>query len=186
MSSARDLLLAKCIDYVFENGLADLSLRPLAKVCGTSARMLVYHFGSKEQLLVDVISGCERRWMDSLAQIQVRFPDPLQAMDAVWQELTQERWRRYLSTAFEAWGLSLSHPHQYRSLLHTMNRQWSDFLEDRLVEGGLSPQQAPVLACCFMATWNGLLLAVLGGAAAEITQSAYGELRAWMQQKLGL
>lgn len=37
--------------HVLENGLRDASLRPLAKAAGTSDRMLIYHFGSKESLI---------------------------------------------------------------------------------------------------------------------------------------
>ena len=42
------------IGYAAEHGLADLSLRTLAAGLGTSHRMLIFHFGSKE--------GCWSRW----------------------------------------------------------------------------------------------------------------------------
>ena len=38
-------------DYVLEHGLIGLSLRPLAAELGTSDRMLLYHFGSKDELV---------------------------------------------------------------------------------------------------------------------------------------
>ena len=51
MQNRKDELIESLIAYLLENGLADLSLRPLAAGTGTSARLLIYHFGSKEDLL---------------------------------------------------------------------------------------------------------------------------------------
>ncbi|WP_067669371.1 TetR/AcrR family transcriptional regulator [Nocardia miyunensis] len=48
----RAALLAGVIDYIAEHGLIELSLRPLADYLGTSSRMLIHYFGSKEQMLV--------------------------------------------------------------------------------------------------------------------------------------
>lgn len=56
-----ETLLPVMAAYVLENGLAELSLRPLAKAAGTSDRMLLYHFGSKDALIAALL--------DHLAQI---------------------------------------------------------------------------------------------------------------------
>src|SRR3954470_6401488 len=48
-------------DYVLEKGLSDLSLRPLARSLGTSPRMLLYHFGSKEGLITAALEDARRR-----------------------------------------------------------------------------------------------------------------------------
>jgi AcrR family transcriptional regulator len=55
----RERLLAAAIDHVVGHGLGDLSLRELAAHIGTSHRMLIYHFGSKEGLLVEVVKSVE-------------------------------------------------------------------------------------------------------------------------------
>ena len=47
----RQELLESVVEYVLKNGLTGLSLRPLANGVGTSARMLLYHFESREKLL---------------------------------------------------------------------------------------------------------------------------------------
>ena len=44
----RENLLPLLAAYVLEHGLAGLSLRPLAAAAGTSDRMLLYHFASKQ------------------------------------------------------------------------------------------------------------------------------------------
>ncbi|MFC4127658.1 TetR/AcrR family transcriptional regulator [Nocardia rhizosphaerae] len=49
-------LLASVVRYIAEHGLADLSLRPLAAELGTSSRMLIYYFDTKENLLVQALA----------------------------------------------------------------------------------------------------------------------------------
>ena len=44
----RQALLADLAEHVLKNGLNNASLRPMAKAAGTSDRMLIYHFGSKD------------------------------------------------------------------------------------------------------------------------------------------
>lgn len=52
---SKETLLPKLAAHVLEHGLGGASLRPLAKAAGTSDRMLIYHFGNKEQLLADLL-----------------------------------------------------------------------------------------------------------------------------------
>ncbi|ABC63752.1 transcriptional regulator, TetR family protein [Erythrobacter litoralis HTCC2594] len=57
---SRETLLPAMAAHVLEHGLVGLSLRPLAKAAGTSDRMLIYHFGSKDALvaaLLDHLAG---------------------------------------------------------------------------------------------------------------------------------
>ncbi len=53
---SKESLLPLLAQHILEHGLGGASLRPLAKAAGTSDRMLIYHFGNKEQLLTDVLA----------------------------------------------------------------------------------------------------------------------------------
>jgi AcrR family transcriptional regulator len=44
-------LLDAVVKYLATHGVADVSLRPLAKAVGSSPRGLLYYFGSKEELV---------------------------------------------------------------------------------------------------------------------------------------
>jgi AcrR family transcriptional regulator len=57
-SPRRVQLLDAAYAYTLEHGLAGVSLRPLAGATGTSPRVLLYLFGSKDEL-VWVTRGCE-------------------------------------------------------------------------------------------------------------------------------
>src|SRR6185369_15571036 len=66
-ASPRAKLLAAAIDHIAHHGGADRSLRALAADLGTSHRMLIYHFGSKEGLLTAVAREVEARHRAALA-----------------------------------------------------------------------------------------------------------------------
>jgi AcrR family transcriptional regulator len=52
---SRETLLPLLAAHVLEHGLNHASLRPLAKAAGTSDRMLMYHFGSKDRLIAALL-----------------------------------------------------------------------------------------------------------------------------------
>ena len=49
-------LLDDLTDHVLGVGLLDLTLRPMAAAIGTSDRMLIYHFGSRDALVAAVVA----------------------------------------------------------------------------------------------------------------------------------
>lgn len=55
MKPDRKRMLAALAAHVLEAGLNTASLRPLAAAAGTSDRMLIYHFGSKEALIGELL-----------------------------------------------------------------------------------------------------------------------------------
>ena len=62
-------LLERALGYLTEHGIGDISLRELAAALGTSHRMLIYHFGSKEGLFVAVVQEAENRQRQLLANL---------------------------------------------------------------------------------------------------------------------
>ncbi|MEL6503794.1 MAG: TetR/AcrR family transcriptional regulator [Pseudomonadota bacterium] len=69
----RDALLPPMAQFLLENGVHAASLRPLAKAAGTSDRMLVYHFGSKDALVEEVLM-----WLADGVQAQLGLLVPAQ------------------------------------------------------------------------------------------------------------
>ena len=66
--SRKDELRDRALDYFLEHGLAELSLRPLADEIGTSSRLLIYHFESKEKLIATVMEEARSRTQRSFAE----------------------------------------------------------------------------------------------------------------------
>ncbi|AXK43625.1 TetR/AcrR family transcriptional regulator [Erythrobacter aureus] len=63
---SRDALLPLLAAHVLEHGLAGASLRPLAKAAGTSDRMLIYHFGSKDALVEALLAHVAAMYAQAL------------------------------------------------------------------------------------------------------------------------
>jgi AcrR family transcriptional regulator len=110
---ARQRLLEAAIEYVVGHGLTDLSLRRLAAELGTSHRMLIHHFGSREGLWVAIVREVERR---QLAAIGDLVPDPsvpyADAMRAWWRHISDPSLWPNERLFFEVYGQALQgRPH---------------------------------------------------------------------------
>jgi AcrR family transcriptional regulator len=80
-------LLDGVLGYIATSGLSDLTLRPLAESLGTSARMLIHYFGSKDQMLVAALERHRPRVDEAFADIQ-DVPALRQRLWAAWVDNT--------------------------------------------------------------------------------------------------
>ena len=92
-ATGRDALLVRAIGHFAGNGVGDTSLRALAEAIGTSHRMLIYHFGSRDGLLAAVVDAVEQGARDTLARMVEEAkadPDPLEAGLRYWHLVTDD------------------------------------------------------------------------------------------------
>jgi len=82
VSERRDELLERVVAAAADGGLARRSLRDLAAQVGTSHRMLIHHFGSRDGLLAAVVETVEREQNERLGELP---DDPADALRATWQ-----------------------------------------------------------------------------------------------------
>jgi AcrR family transcriptional regulator len=107
-SARREELLGAAYEFVLENGLADLSLRPLARAVGSSPRVLLYLFGSKEGLVRELLA---RARADELRALEDVTGDGLDAtVRRLWEWLAAPTHRRLLVLWLEAYARSLVEP----------------------------------------------------------------------------
>ena len=111
-SARRTELLEAAYRYATEQGLADLSLRPLARAIGSSPRVLLFLFGSKDGLIRALLA---RARADELALLDRLRDDP--AADdlpattrRLWRWLSVPEHRGVLGLWVEAYGRSLVEP----------------------------------------------------------------------------
>jgi AcrR family transcriptional regulator len=156
--SARDRLLAAAVARAMQGGIADLSLRELASAIGTSHRMLLYHFGSREGLLAAVTLAVEAAERATLADI-----------GAVSADDARRYWARYSDPAlwpqerlfFELYVHALRGRPGTEGFLDHVVTGWLEPLTAAIANGGTSPQAAPAAARLSMAVTRGLLLDLL-------------------------
>jgi len=105
----RTELLGRVVDVLITEGISDLSLRPLAKAVGTSARLLIYHFGSKEKLLTDALEQVRERIEGSLRNLAARNRPPSlgEFLLMFWRWATRGPNLRYFRLLFEIDGLAM-------------------------------------------------------------------------------
>jgi AcrR family transcriptional regulator len=104
----REELLDLAYRYALGHGLADLSLRPLAAAIGSSPRVLLFLFGSKDGLVRELLAKARADELGYLAREDAASQDGLPAMvAATWRWLAAEPVRPLLTLWTEAYGRSL-------------------------------------------------------------------------------
>jgi AcrR family transcriptional regulator len=132
--SARESeLLEAAYTYVLEHGLTALSLRPLSAAIGTSPRVLLYLFGSKDGLVRALL---ERARTDELALLRSldagRSSGLTAAARSVWDWLAAEDHRPLLRLWVEVYARSLVEPDgPWAGFAHATVTDWLALLEDR-------------------------------------------------------
>jgi AcrR family transcriptional regulator len=86
----RDALLAAVIDAIERDGLGSRSLRDLARDAGTSHRMLIHHFGSRDGLMIAIVAEVEAR---TRALLREDTTDADTALAVTWKQVADpSRW----------------------------------------------------------------------------------------------
>jgi len=152
----RARLLAAAVDYLQQHGLGDLSLRELAAAIGTSHRMLIYHFGSKEGLLVAVVHAVEAQQRDFLAQLAADPAiGPVEAMRTMWRRIADP------SLWPEIYGQALQGRPGTEGFLDRITEDWIELAAGYSVQLGFPREAARADARLSVAVGRGLLLDLL-------------------------
>jgi AcrR family transcriptional regulator len=181
---ARERLLEAAIDYVVGHGLTDLSLRRLAAELGTSHRMLIHHFGSREGLWVAIVQEVERR---QLATIGDLVPDPTasypDAMRAWWRHISDPSLWPNERLFFEIYGQALQGRPGTTGLLDGIVDSWLAPITEMGEAMGLSHETAEASARLGIAVTRGLLLDLLATGNRAGVDAA---LEHWIELNAGL
>jgi AcrR family transcriptional regulator len=169
-STPKERLLDAVVESALTDGIADKSLRAIAAAAGTSHRMLIHHFGSKEGLLVEVIRAVEARQRALFAEWRVDPHGRLEDLGlAFWQHLRDPALAPQERLFFEVYGQALQGREWARSLLPGVVDDWIGPLAAMFAALGESPATARVDARLAVAVTRGLLLDVLAtGRSAEV------------------
>jgi AcrR family transcriptional regulator len=154
----RARLLAAAVDHVLAHGLGDLSLRELAAAIGTSHRMLIYHFGSKEGLIVAVIRTVEDAQRELLAELDAESRPTADAMRMMWRRFTDPGLGPHERLFFEIYGQALQGRPGAVDLLDGIIERWVEPTARYAIARGADPDAARADARLGVAVTRGLLL----------------------------
>jgi AcrR family transcriptional regulator len=171
----RDELLERAYEYVLEQGLVTLSLRPLAAAIGSSPRVLLFLFGSKSGLVrallararADEVAALERIRRDSAGS-------PLtEVARALWEWLAAERHRALLELWVEGYARSLVEPDgEWAGFARATVEEWLALLAEHQPPGGRDTARRRTERTLLLAVLRGALLDLLATGDLERTTRA--------------
>ncbi|HEX9030560.1 MAG TPA: TetR/AcrR family transcriptional regulator [Streptosporangiaceae bacterium] len=169
-SQARERLLDAAVERALTKGIVDLSLREIAAGIGTSHRMLLYHFGSREGLLVALVREVERRERQALTGAGA-----LSAADALrlWARLADPELRSQERLFFEIYAHALLGRPGTEGFLEEALEGWITPVAKSIASAGVDQKVARILARLGLAATRGLLLDLLASGDSGGTADAF-------------
>jgi len=148
----RERLLDACTDYALEQGLPD-RLEPLATAAGTSSRMLIYHFGTRDRLLREILGQARQRQVEAFTDLIRLRPDEAYpvTLARAWSAISGPPGKPYLRM-FTRLHDTAGEP-LWPGFRRTATTDWLAPLED-----GLRSLGRPELATVVLAVIRGLLM----------------------------
>ncbi|MGB6163997.1 MAG: TetR/AcrR family transcriptional regulator [Pseudonocardiaceae bacterium] len=182
MTDPKQRLLADTVKYLAANGAADISLRQLAAALGTSHRMLIYHFGSKAGLLIEVVRTMEQRQREIFAELELDADaSPPDIARRFWRRLSDPAMWPYARLFFEMYSRALQGNPCAAPLLEGIVESWLGPLTEWNRRQGIPPQAAQATARLGVAVARGLLLDLLATNDREGTEAAMEQFIAMYQ-----
>jgi len=170
VSTRKAVLLENLIAYLIRHGVADLSLRPMAAAVGTSARLLIFHFGSKERLLIEALEEVQARLQRSLADLLAGESGVARAapLRLFWDWALKEPNFPQLRMLYQLQILAAQDHRTYGRYLKRNSLNWLE-----LVQAALKPsQRSTTLATLIVAVFDGLLIEVMSSGDRRRTSAA--------------
>jgi len=119
----RQALLDAIVEEVATRGVGDRSLRDLAAAVGTSHRMLLHHFGTRDELLLAIVDQVERRQMGLMRELP---PDPADAIAVMWASLRAAELRPFERLFFECYARGAQGEEPFSRMLPGAVHSWLD------------------------------------------------------------
>jgi AcrR family transcriptional regulator len=141
--------------HIIEHGLSETALRQLASIAGTSHRMLIYYFGSRDGLLGAVLHelrGAESR------EIVGRATGRRQAVSALWSYYTAPERRLEMQIFFYLAGQAAHNQQDHRGFTDAIVATGTDELRLVCEREGMDSHSALSEARLLLAALRGLLL----------------------------
>lgn len=168
MSSRKTELRDAALAYLLEHGLAAVSLRPMAVQLGTSPRMLMFHFESKEGLLQEVLEELNSRLQLSFLRVGKSAGDGVPPLKRFWLWALRKRNFAYLRLLYEAQIVAAQNPKEYGRYLKKASQDWQVLAFQALSESWRSREMATLC----IAVFDGLMLEMINtGDRTRLTQA---------------
>jgi len=128
--------------HVLEHGLNTASLRPLARAAGTSDRMLIYHFGSKDGLVAELLTFLAGSLTEMLSEAfpPRRFETRAACVGAVVDLLRLPEARGFMRVWLDIVSAAAQGQDLHRATGERIVEGFVDWLEQRVPAGEPDPR----------------------------------------------
>jgi AcrR family transcriptional regulator len=173
----RGELLEAVGEYVLENGVCNLSLRRVADSVGISHVTLQHHFGTKEEMVSEIVEHLLQRTLSPAGAYEDGAPRPGTDLTtrwrALWAQLTSPTGQRDVRLFVEVIGQGALAEADYsaavaRSITHRL-----DGISANLIAIGCPEDQARPLATLTLSTLRGLIMDLLATGERERLDAAF-------------
>jgi len=130
----KQLIIKHITHHMIDSGLSDLGLRRLADVAGTSDRMLIYYFGTKDALIGQVLYSIASNFalqLDSALGEHQRSPEEL--IEELLAINDTPQFNLIVRLWFEIVGLAARGQEPYAQNAAAIANDWIDWIQSRLV-----------------------------------------------------
>ncbi len=165
-SDSRTQLLDRALAHVRAHGLGNISLREFAAAIGTSHRMLIYHFGSREELIGELVRATEERERLALRESVAELGETASAQELLarsWARLSDPKMAPHERLFFELYSHGLTRAGGPSTEVANLVNDWI-----RAV-----PPESAAMARLSIAVMRGLLLDLLATGDREGVDDAF-------------
>jgi AcrR family transcriptional regulator len=155
----REDLLEAVGDYVLDNGVATLSLRKIAEAVGVSHVTLQHHFGTKEQLVGEIVEHLLERTFTPAGDYDEYEGES--SLEALWARWTSQDGQRDIRLFIEVLGQSLYEGDEYGDAVRRSMAHRLELVVSRLIGKGCPPEEALTRATLTLALMRGLMIDML-------------------------
>lgn len=156
--SRKPELLAQILDYLLDKPLASLTFRTVASALGVSTFTLVYQFGTRAELVSEIVRAISSRQADMEDRL-VTSPGTLDAyydnLAVSWRWTLDPRNRQLQRLEFEASMLEALDPETH-NFSRSLYASWLRVGRDSLESFGLTPDDAEIEARIMVDAFYGL------------------------------
>jgi len=185
-----DTLRDAVADYLVEHGIADLTFRSLADALDISTFKIVYHFGSKAQLIDTALRRVSWR---EVAEVQSWMAQPAgpppsvgEVLRRYWAWCLRPRRQAVMRLFIEAATLAMRDPESYPPVVRDILQEGIDLERQIVVAAGSDAGESVAIATLVNGAVWGLQLDLIATGDAVRTTAAVHQLAALVDDHLAL
>jgi AcrR family transcriptional regulator len=177
----RPEIVRAAAEHAFEHGLTKMSLRQVAQSVGVSHATLVHHFGTKEQLVAEIVDLvlAEPMTMSDLD------PDADDVLQVIWQHATTPRGLRHLRLFAEISGEATRGHEAMRQAVQRSTSRRRQALATGLRRRGCPAEECDAVATWLLAAMRGLIGDLLITGEKERVDAAFADIVTGLDTRAG-